>query len=66
MNPSTEQKPTHRHQGHTYGWGKREEWDGLGVWSYQMKTITFKIGNDVLLHSTGNYIQSLGMEVDGG
>ena len=43
MNLYTKQKQTHSHREQTCGCqGRRgEEWDGLGVWSEQMQTITF-------------------------
>ena len=45
MNPSTEQKQTHRHgeqaSGCQGGWGREQ--DGQGVWGQQMQTITFRM-----------------------
>ena len=41
------------------------ELDELRVWGQQTETIKFKMdSNEVLLCSTGNYIQSLGTEHD--
>ena len=40
--------------------------EGVGVWYLQMQTIALDwISNEILLYSTGNYIQSLVMEHDG-
>ena len=45
MNLSTNQKETHRHRDKTYGcqgvWER--EMDRLGIWGWQMQTITFRI-----------------------
>ena len=39
--------------------GRGKEWDGLGIWGQQMKTLAFGvIGNEILLYSTGNYISN--------
>ena len=44
MNLPTEQKQTQRHVELTCGCqGGGEEQDGLGVWGWQMETITFKM-----------------------
>ena len=45
MNFSTKQKWTHRHREQTCGCqrGGGRKWDGLGVWGWQMRTITFRI-----------------------
>ena len=47
MNLSIEQKQNHKHKRTDLWWprGRREEEDGLGVWSYQMQTITFRMDN---------------------
>ena len=37
------------------GWRR----DKLGVWDECMQTTLYKINNEVLLYSTGNYIQHL-------
>ena len=43
-----------------------KEWDGLGVGGSGYKLLHLEwISNEVLLYSTGNYIQSLGREHDG-
>ena len=46
--------------------GEREgEWDGMGVGINKCKLLHLEwISNEVLLYSTGNYIQSLVMEHD--
>ena len=42
------------------GEGKRE-WDGLGVWDWQMQTVTFRMDKQWgPVYSTGNHIQCLG------
>ena len=33
--------------------GREKEWDGLGVWGQEMRTILFRMGKQ---YSTGNYI----------
>ena len=52
MNLSTKQKQTHSHREQTHKHkeqtcgslgGKGREWDGWGVWGWQMQTITFRI-----------------------
>jgi len=47
--------------------GREREWDGLGVWdANRCKLLNLEwISHEVLLHSTGNNIQSLGLEHDG-
>ena len=41
---STKQKQTHRHREWICGCqGEGLEWNGLGVWGYQMQTITFRM-----------------------
>ena len=44
MNTSIKQKQTHKHREQTCGCqgGETKEWDGLGVWSWQMQIITFR------------------------
>ena len=68
MNLSTEQKETHRHGEQTCGCqggggGSRMDSEfGVG----RCKLLHLKwISNEVLLYSTGDYIQSLGVEQDG-
>ena len=52
MNLSTKQ--AHRHREQTCGGGQ----DGLGAWDQQMQTIIYTMDRQqVLLYSTGNYIQ---------
>ena len=66
MNQSTEQKQTHRHVGQTcscQGGGSGMDWES-GVGKCKLLLLEW-IRNEVLLYSTGNYIQSLGMEHDG-
>ena len=47
--------------------GSGREWDGLEVWGSRCKLLHLEwISSEVLLYSTGNYIQSLVMEHDGG
>ena len=48
MNLSTKQKLTHRHGEQTCGCqgGGGRERDGLGVWGWQMQTITFRTDRD--------------------
>ena len=62
MNLSTKQKQTQTLR--TDLWlpgGGRREWDGHGIWVLHLEWIS----NEILLYSTGNYIQSLGIEYDG-
>ena len=68
MNLLTERKQTHRHGEQTcgcQGWRERE-WDGgeFGVCRGKLFHLEW-INNKVLLYSTGNYIQSLGIEHNG-
>ena len=64
MNISTEQKQTHRHRDQICGCqdGMGRKRDALGIWSWQMQTITFRMdkqqGPTV---QTENYIQSSGI-----
>ena len=45
--------------------GRGREWDRLGVWDEWMQTIPFRVDSNVLLlHSTGNSIQSLVIDHD--
>ena len=65
MNLSTEQKQTHRHGHQTCGCqgGKGEsgmDWE-FGVHRCKLLNLEWT-GNEVLLSSTGNYVQSLVME----
>ena len=43
--------------------GRGRDWE-FGVGRYKLLCLEW-ISNDVLLHSTANYIQSLGMDYDG-
>ena len=45
MNLSIKQKQTHKHREQTCGCqgGKEREWDGWGVWGWQMQMITFRM-----------------------
>ena len=66
MNLSTEWKQTHRHREQTcgcQGGGNRMDWElGFG----RCKLLHLKwISSEVMLYSTGNYIQSPGIEHDG-
>ena len=68
MNLSTKQKQTHRHREQTYGCqggrgGSGMDWE-VGVSRCKLLHLEW-ISNEVLLYSTGNYIQSLGIEHDG-
>ena len=66
-NLSTEQKKTHRHGEQTcdcQGEGGME-WNGLEIWGGKCKQLHLEwISNEVLLQSTGNYSQSLGIKHD--
>ena len=68
MNPSTEKKKTHRHREQTCGCqreGGKSRMDGeFRVSRYKLSHLEW-INNKVLLYSTGNYIQSLGIDQDG-
>ena len=68
MNLSSKQKQTHRHGEQTHGCqrgGRRSgmDWE-FGVGKCKLLHLEW-ISNEVLLYSTGNYIQSLGIEYDG-
>ena len=66
MNLSTKQKQTHRHREQTCGcqdMGWMGTW-GLGVSRCRLLHLEW-ISNEVLLHGTGYYIQSLGIDHDG-
>ena len=66
MNLSTKQKETHRHGEQTCGCQGGEEWDRQGAWVGRCKLLHLEwISHEVLLYSTGNYIQSLVIEHDG-
>ena len=68
MNQCTEQKQIHRHgyQRSPREKGGRSGMDGeLGVDRYKLFHLEW-ISNEVLLHSTGTSIQSLGRKHDGG
>ena len=70
MNLSTEQKQTHRHGEQTCGCQSGGEGGESGVdWEFginKCKLLHFEwMGNGVLLYSTENYVQSLGIEHDG-
>ena len=49
MNLSPKQKQTHGHREQTCGWQMAEgrEWDGWGVWAWQMLTIPFSVDNQL-------------------
>ena len=60
MNLPTKQKQTHRHTEQTCGCQGGGGWekDGVGGCGQQMQTITYRMDKQqVLLYSTGNYIQ---------
>ena len=68
MNLSTKQKQTHRHReqicGCQGGGGKEwEDWE-FGVGRCKL-LCSEQISKEVLLYSTGNYIQSSGIDHDG-
>ena len=69
MNMSTEQKQTHRHEEQSCGCQGRGGGNGMD-WEFEVgrcKLLHLKwISNEVFLYSTGNHIQSLEMEHDGG
>ena len=68
MNLSTKQKQIHRHREQTSGCqgagvGSGMDWD---FWVNRCKLLHLEgIDNKVLLYSTGNYIQSPGIDHDG-
>ena len=68
MNLSTKQKQTHRHRQQISGCqgvGEGSGMDGeFGVGRCKLFHLEW-ISNEVLLHSTGIYIQSLGIDYDG-
>ena len=68
MNLSIQQKQTHRHKEQTCGCQRKGGGSGMdgefGVGRCKLLHLEW-IGNEVLLYSTGNYIQSLGIEHDG-
>ena len=67
MNLSTEKKHTHRHREQTcgcQGGGSVMDWE-CGVCRCKLLHLEW-IKNEILLYSTGNCIQSLVMEHDGG
>ena len=69
MSLSTEQKQTHRHGEQTCSCqgGRRESgihWE-FGFSRCKLLYLEW-ISNEILLYSTGNYIQSLGIDRDGG
>ena len=66
MKPSIKQKETQRHGKRTCGF----QWGGSGMdWQFGVSRCKLFylewIGNEVLLYSIGNYIQSLGRDRDG-
>ena len=68
MNLSTEEKQTHGHKEETcaHQSGEGREWDGLEFGISRGKLLHLEwISNEVLLHSIGNYTQSLGISQDG-
>ena len=68
MNLSTKQKQTHRYREQTCGCQERQGESGMG-WEFvvsRCKLLPLEwISNEVLLYSTRNYTQSLGIEQDG-
>ena len=67
MNLSTEKKLTNLENRPVVAKGWRREWDGLEFGVYRCKLLPLGwISNEILLCSTGNYIQSLLMEHDEG
>ena len=69
MNPFTENKQNHGDGEETCGC--QGVWGGSGMdWEFGINRCKLShlewISNEVLLYSTGNYIQSLVMERDGG
>ena len=67
VNISTEQKQTHKYREKTCGC--QGGGGGSGMWEFvvgRCKLLHLKwISYDILLYSTGNYIQSLGIEHNG-
>ena len=68
VNLPTEQKQTHRHREQTFGcqWEAGEggrDWE-FGLSRCQLLHLEWG-SSEVLLYSTGNYIQSLGIDHDG-
>ena len=66
MNLFIEWKQTHRHGEQTcgcQGGGSEMDWD-TGISRYKPFHLEW-ISNEILLYSTGNYIQSPGIEHDG-
>ena len=67
MNLSTEQKWSHRHGEQTCGCQRGGGRSGMD-WKFEISRCKLlhleRISNKVLLHSTGNYIQSLVIEHD--
>ena len=68
MNLSTEQKQTHRGRKQTCGCqgeggGSEIDWE-FGISGCKLLH-SERISNEGLLHSTGNYVQSLGIDHDG-
>ena len=68
MDLSTKQKQTHRHREQTYGCQGGRGGSGMD-WEFGIAVINPLhlewISKEVLLYSTGNYIQSLVVECDG-
>ena len=67
INLRTKQKQTHRHGEQTYGCQGGGGGNGIdrefGVGKCKLLCLEW-ISNEVLMYSTGNYIQSLGVEHD--
>ena len=63
----TKQKQTHRHEKQTHGYlrGKRGIQEEIGTNMYTLLDIKQTINKDLLLYSTGNYIQYLVMTCKG-
>ena len=65
MNLSIRQKDSQTQRTDLLPWWGRG-WDGLGVWVGRCKLLYLEwTNNEVLVHSTGNYIQSLQIDHDG-
>jgi len=66
INLSTKQKQTQGHREQTCGCqGVGKKWNAWGTGVGRCKLLHLEwISNEVLLYSTGNYIQSLGTEHD--
>ena len=63
MNISTKQKQPHRHREQIFGCQRGG--DSVMNGEFGVGRCKVWISNEVLLYSTGNYIQSLGIDSDG-